>query len=192
MHSPGRGQAVDHQIERAHLRTDFFEGLPFAFVRERVAVDACRPQSSFTRQTLESDTVVIARRSGPLPLGRSLIEDAERLGAESPGGGNPCCQPVTGRTSDHENVLRAGGTRGLGPLDGFDLLFNAAGTALRMRIDTNETSGSLFDDLFGHGPGPEKKPLLWADAAGWAGPETGARLQPSAVSAPGLAKHLRS
>ena len=150
MHTHGRGQAVDDEVERPEIPADALDRLLPDGVRERVAVDRAGAQPLGPSEAQDRRSVVIARGRGLLVGGRPLEKDAERPHALGKRGRDPGGQAIARGGADDQGVAASGRWRRLRPCPAH-LQGDGLGTAGRMSVDADETSQARRDDFERHG-----------------------------------------
>ncbi len=147
----GRSQAVDHEIQRRQAFTHDGQGLPFALVGKGVTVDAGGKQGIALGPFVKRDGVVVAGASGFFAVRRPLEEDAERVRAATPGGGDARRQSIAGGGADDQHVARRAPGQGIDAAgDLGNLPFDVAAAALGMGVDADEAARAALDHLFRH------------------------------------------
>ncbi|OQB93388.1 MAG: hypothetical protein BWX86_01671 [Verrucomicrobia bacterium ADurb.Bin122] len=145
MRAARRGERIDHEVDRAHVAADDFEGLALQVVGKGVAVEIGGVEAGCAGGVGKCNRVVPAGGGGAVFFGGTFEKDAEGLGPGTEGGRDARGQAVTGGRANHEDVL---GTAldGALTLHVIDLLLDVGGAAGGVRSHTDKATNSGFDD----------------------------------------------
>jgi hypothetical protein len=143
----GGCEAVDEQVDGAHVGLEGVDDAAFHLVRKRIAVQGLCIEPGRSRCLLERDVVVPAGAGGALLARHFLERNAKGSGAAAERGDDSRGQAISARGADDQGIAHDGPTdQGCLPGDVIDLLFDVRGAAGRVRCGADESTNAGRDD----------------------------------------------